>query len=187
MSDDNSTLTPLIEEVQEIARSHDFAIKVALLSAFIAVLSAIMIACLMVGLFVKTTNKIKEIAILLERDNSVNKDLECGLREEMKPDPETVKSLSQMKPDEETVKSQSQMKPDEVVKSQSQIDLKPNLVKDCHKQRLLMKLKESQKEHPLAKITNMEKVSRRKWRRRPLRSRNERNKGTSLKVQSSPF
>ena len=116
----------------------------------------------------------REIAKLLEGDNSVNKDLESGLREEMKPD-------------EETVKSQSQMKPDEVVKVQSQIDFKPNLVKNYHKQRLLMKLKESQKEHPVAKITSTEKVSQRKRRRRPLRSRNERNKGTSLKVQSSTF
>ena len=173
MSADNSTLT-LIEKVQAIAESHDFVMKVAFLSAFIAVLSAIMIACLMVGLFVKTTKNIKELAKLLERDNSVNKDLESGLREEMKPD-------------QETVKSQSQMKLDEVVKVQSQIDFKPNLVKNYHKQRLLMKLKESQKEHPLAKITSMEKVSQRKRRRRPLRSRNERNKGTSLKVQSSTF
>ena len=173
MSTDNSTLT-LIEKVQAIGESHDFAMKVAFLSAFIAVLSAIMIACLMVGLFVKTTKKMREIAKLLEGDNSVNKDLESGLREEMKPD-------------EETVKSQSQMKPDEVVKVQSQIDFKPNLVKNYHKQRLLMKLKESQKELPLANITSMEKVSQRKRRRRPLRSRNERNKGTSLKVQSSTF
>ena len=176
MSANNSTLT-LIEKVQAIAESHDFAMKVAFLSAFIAVLSAIMIACLMVGLFVnvKTTKNIREIAKLLEGDNSVNKDLESGLREEMKPDKETVKS------------DESQMKPDEFVKLQSQIYLKPNLVKDYHKQRLLMKLKESQKEHPLAKITSMEKVSQRKRRRRPLRSRNERNKGTSFKVQSSTF
>ena len=134
-----------------------------------------MIACLMVGLIVKTTKNIREIAKLLERDSSVNKDLESGLREEMKPHKETVKS------------DESQMKPDEVVKLQSQIYLKPNLVKNYHKQRLLMKLKESQKEHPLAKITSMEEVSQRKRRRRPLRSRSERNKGTSLKVQSSTF
>ena len=174
MRDDNSTLTPSIEKVQTIAESHDSAIKVAILSAFIAVLSAILIACLMVGLFVKTTKKIKEIAKLLERDNSVNKDLESGPREEMKPV-------------EETVKSKSQIKPEEVVKVQSQIDFKPNLVKNYHKQRLLMKLKESQKEHPLAKMTNMEEVSQRKRRRRPLRSRSERNKSTTLKVQSSTF
>ena len=175
VSADNSTLT-LIEKVQGIAESHDFAMKVAILSAFIAILSAILIACLMVGLFVKTTKKVREIAKLLERDNSVNKDLESGLREEMKPDKETVKS------------DESQMKPNEVVKLQSQIYLKPNLVKNYHKQRLLMKLKESQKEHPLAKITSMEKVSQRKRRRRPLRSRSDqRNKSSTLKVQSSTF
>ena len=103
----------------------------------------------MVGFFVKITKKVREIAKLIEIDNSVNKDLESGLREEMKPD-------------EETEKSQSQMKPDEVVKLQSQIDFKPNLVKNYHKQRLLMKLKDSQKEHPLAKVTSMEEVSQRK-------------------------
>jgi len=163
MSDDNSTLTLLIEKVLANAGSHDFAIKVAILSAFIAVLSAILIACLMVGLFVKTTKEIREIAKLLERDNSINKDLESGLREERKSDEETVISLSP-----------TDFKPDE----------------NYHKQRelMFMKIKERQRTHPLTKMTSMEKCSQIKQRRRRLlRSRKERNKSTTLKVQSFPF
>ncbi|XP_063688910.1 uncharacterized protein LOC134822011 [Bolinopsis microptera] len=112
----------------------------------------------MVGFFVKTTKKVSELSKLLEKDNGINKDLESGLQEEMKPEEDQ-----------------------EIVKSQSQTDFKP---KNYHKQRMLMKLKlkEAQKEHPLAKMTSMEKVSQRKRRRRPLRSRNERNKRTTLKI-----
>ena len=161
ISDDKSTSTSLIEEVLDIAGSDNSAIKVAILFAFIAVLSVILLACLMVGFFVNTTKKIRELAKLLDRDNSISKDLESGLREEMKADEETVISLSPT-------------------------DWKPD--KNYHKQRelMLMSLKKRQIEHPLAltKMTSMEKVSQRKRKRR---SRNERNKGTTLKVQSSPF
>ncbi|XP_063689162.1 uncharacterized protein LOC134822177 [Bolinopsis microptera] len=156
VTDSNSTSTSLIEEDLEIAGSDDLAIKVAFILSFIAVLSSILLACLMLGFFVKTTKKISELAKLLEKDNGINKDLESGLREEMKPEEDQ-----------------------EIVKSHSQIDFKP---KNYHKQRMLMRLKEAQKEHPLAKMTSMEKVSQRKRRRRPLRSRNERNKGTTLKI-----
>ena len=116
----------------------------------------------MVGFFVKTTKKISELAKLLKRDNGIDKDLESGVREEINPE-------------------------EEIVISQSHTDFKPD--KNYHKQRelMFMRLKERQKEHPLTKMTGMEKVSQRKSRRRPLRSRNERNKETSLKVQSSPF
>ena len=136
--------------------------EVAFILSFIAVLSAILLACLMVGFFVKTTKKISELAKLLKRDNGIDKDLESGVREEINPE-------------------------EEIVISQSQTDFKP--YKNYHKQRehMFMRLKERQKEHPLTKMTCMEKVSQRKRRRRPLRSRNERNKETSLKVQSSPF
>ncbi|XP_063689032.1 uncharacterized protein LOC134822087 [Bolinopsis microptera] len=156
ISNSNSTAASPVAEVLEIAGSDDSAIKVAFILSFIAVLSAILLACLMVGFFVKTTKKLSELAKLLERDNSINKDLESGLREEMKPEEDQ-----------------------EIVKSHSQIDFKP---KNYHKQRMLMRLKEAQKEHPLAKMTSMEKVSQRKRRRRTLRSRNERNKGTTLKI-----
>ena len=161
INDDKSTSTSLIEEVLDIAGSDNSAIKVAILFAFIAVLSVILLACLMVGFFVNTTKKIRELAKLLDRDNSINKDLESGLREEMKADEKILISLSQ-----------TDFKPDE----------------NYHKQRelMLMSLKKRQIEHPLAltKMTSMEKVSQRKRKRR---SRNERNKGTTLKVQSSPF
>ena len=101
ISDDKSTSTSLIEEVQAIAGSNNFAIKVAILFAFIAVLSVILLACLMVGFFVNTTKKISELAKLLDRDNSINIDLESGVREEMKPDEEIVMSQNQtdFKPD----------------------------------------------------------------------------------------
>ena len=163
MSDDNSTLTPLIGEVQAIAGPHESAIKIAILSAFIAVFSAILLVCLMVTFYVKTAKKISDLAKLIERDNSINEDLESGLREERKSDEETVISLSP-----------TDFKPDE----------------NYHKQRelMFMKIKERQRTHPLTKMTSMEKCSQIKQRRRRLlRSRRERNKSTTLKVQSFPF
>ena len=163
MSDDKSISTSLIEEVLAIAGSHDSAIEVAVLSAFIAVFSAILLACLMVTFYVKTAKKISDLAKLIERDNSINEDLESGLREERKSDEETVLSLSP-----------TDFKPDE----------------NYHKQRelMFMKIKERQRTHPLTKMTSMDKCSQIKQRRRRLlRSRKERNKSTTLKVQSFSF
>ena len=166
ISNSDSNSTSLVKEVLEIAGSNDTAMKVAFILSFIAVLSAILLACLMVGFFVKTTKKISELAKLLKRDNGIDKDLERGVREEINTEEETVISLSQT-------------------------DFKPDKNYQYHKQRelMFMRLVERQKEHPLTKMSGMEKVSQIKRRRRPLRSRNERNKETTLRVQSSglPF